>query len=76
MCIRDRSLPVDPRLRRGLASRRLRLAIWDKRYYLVSAQTAEKIAQRDPDFLVALPDGGEIRDTAYTEFTVPDDMVW
>lgn len=70
------SIPVDPRLRRGLASRKLRLATWEKRYYVVSAQTAEKIAQRDPAHLVALPDGGEIRDPAYQGYEVPDDLVW
>ncbi|MCL7751626.1 DUF2058 domain-containing protein [Guyparkeria hydrothermalis] len=70
------SLPVNARLRRGLATRKLRLATWDKRYYIVSAQTAEKIAQRDPAFLVALPSGGEIRDEAYAEHQVPDDLVW
>lgn len=70
------SLPVDPRLRRGLATRKLRLATWEKRYYIVPAQTAEKIAERDPAFLVALPSGGEIRDPAYADFEVPDDLVW
>ena len=73
---RVRSLPVNPRLRRGLATRKLRLAVWNKRYHIVSAQTAEKIGQRDPAFLVALPSGGEIRDEAYAEFAVPDDLVW
>lgn len=70
------SLPVNPRLRRGLASRKLRLAVWEKRYYIVSAQTAEKVAQRDPAFLLALPAGGDIRDETYADFTVPDDLVW
>ncbi|MFI9652207.1 DUF2058 family protein [Guyparkeria halopsychrophila] len=70
------SLPVDARLRRGLAARKLRLATWEKRYYIVSATTAEKIAQRDPAFLIALPSGGEIRDPAYAEFSVPDDLIW
>ncbi|WP_410473430.1 DUF2058 family protein [Guyparkeria sp. TX1] len=70
------SLPVNARLRRGLATRKLRLATWDKRYYIVSATTAEKIAQRDPAYLLALPSGGEIRDPAYAEFTVPDDLIW
>ncbi len=70
------SIPVDPRLRRGLATRRLRLATWEKRYYVISAQTAEKVAQRDPTHLIALPEGGETRDSAYADFTVPDDLVW
>ncbi|MFN2381745.1 MAG: DUF2058 family protein, partial [Guyparkeria sp.] len=70
------SLPVDARLRRGLATRKLRLATWEKRFYIISATTAEKIAQRDPAFLIALPSGGEIRDEAYTGFEVPDDLLW
>ncbi|MFW6323215.1 MAG: DUF2058 family protein [Guyparkeria sp.] len=70
------SLPVNARLRRGLATGKLRLATWDKRYYIVPAQTAEKIARRDPAYLLAPPSGGEIRDPAYAEFVVPDDLVW
>ncbi|MGM0516823.1 MAG: DUF2058 family protein [Pseudomonadota bacterium] len=70
------SIPVNLRLRRQLASRQMRLATWEKRYYVIPAQTAEKLAQRDPAHLVALPSGGEIQDSAYAEFDVPDDLVW
>ena len=70
------SIPVNPRLRRQLANRQMRLATWEKRYYVIPAQTAEKIGQRDPAHLVALPSGGEIRDPAYSDFGVPDDLVW
>jgi hypothetical protein len=73
---RVRSIPVDARLRRQLANRQRRLAVWEKRYYIVPADTAEKIAQRDAAHLVALPAGGEIQDPAYQDFAVPDDLVW
>ncbi len=73
---RVRSIPVDARLRRQLANRQRRLASWEKRYYVIPADTAEKVAQRDASHLVALPSGGEIHDPAYRDFQVPEDLVW
>lgn len=58
----------------------LRIARCDGGYVLVTAATAEKIAQRDAAALIPLPEGTEaISDEDreyYAKFEVPDDLIW
>jgi uncharacterized protein YaiL (DUF2058 family) len=58
----------------------IRIAQFDDGYALVSAATAEKIAQRDANALIPLPEGDaalsdEDREY-YAKFEVPDDLSW
>lgn len=63
-----------------LAAGTLRIARHAGGYTLITAATAEKIAQRDEGVLIPLADAGESissEDQAhYARFEVPDDLMW
>ena len=50
-----------------------------EKFEVVPAAIAEKIAQRDSDYIVQLNDKesfSEIEDDAYSDYQIPDDLMW
>ena len=78
-----RSLPVTDAVRRQLASGGLVIACHDSGYAIVPRAAAEKIEARDASMIAldhgregsAAPGAGE-DDDYYSQFKVPDDLVW
>ena len=50
-----------------------------EKFDVVPAAIAEKIAQRDSDYIVQLNDkdsSSEIEDDTYADYQIPDDLMW
>jgi uncharacterized protein len=81
---RIKRIAVDPNIRGQLDRAELRIARCDGRYALVPAAAAERISERDPAAVVALPgagagsDDGKSGDTpaGYEAYVIPDDLMW
>jgi uncharacterized protein len=77
-----RSLLVTDALRRQLANGSLVIACHDGGYAIVPRSAAEKIEARDPSMIVldhgraGSQDGEDGDDDHYSQFKVPDDLVW
>ena len=70
------SVLVSKQMRQQLARRRLGLACLEQRYYLIPAETVTKVLERAPEYIIALPNGGEIDDPHYAHAQVPDELIW
>lgn len=75
-----KTLNVNSKTHRELVAERLRIARFDGGYALIPQETAEKVAQRDAQVLIALSVTDESiskEDQAYyAQFEIPDDLVW
>ena len=74
-----RRIPVDAELRRRILNRELAIVGCDGHYALVPPEAAERIRERDPRAVVALPEekaGTPADDDPYKDFVVPDDLTW
>ena len=76
-----KSVFVSETVRKDLADGRLAIAKRNARYRIVPASTAEKIRSLDPSSLVLFGKSKnssekEVLDSAYADYTVPDDLVW
>ncbi len=71
-------LYVNTEQHRGIVDGRLAIVRQDTFYELVTAQTAARVAERDPSLVLVLnrPGGGQETDDEYAEFQVPDDLMW
>ena len=76
--VKVRTLGVTADLRRQLASGALRIVRFGKRYDLVPLETAERIAERDEEYLIPRPVVTSDPDPEgpYAEYVIPDDMIW
>ncbi|MDH5447244.1 MAG: DUF2058 domain-containing protein [Gammaproteobacteria bacterium] len=73
-----KTIYVTDELRKQITGGRLAIVQLNGKYELVSKQVAEKIMQRDADFIVVLNDNNNAveEDDEYAEFKVPDDLMW
>lgn len=74
-----KSIYVTQRMQDDLARGRLVICHSDERYWVVTQQTADKIAQRSPDSLVFQADkqaDTPDEDDPYKDFVIPDDLMW
>ncbi len=73
-----RSIVVSARLRDQLTTGRNRIVRFNDQYRVVPQDAADKIAQRDPDCVIAIPQSSESEsdDDYYAQFKVPDDLIW
>ena len=76
-----KSVFVSETVRKDLADGRLAIAKRNARYRIVPASTAEKIRNLDPSSLALFGKSKnssekEVLDSAYADYTVPDDLVW
>jgi len=65
-------------IHRAVSQGKLAIVTLDNQYYLVAAGIAEKIAQRDPAYILVLNDKPIQDDTpdAYADYAIPDDLMW
>lgn len=77
---RIKKMRVGTDINRQLANGQLAIVKLDERYELVPRMVADKIAQRDESFIIALsdtnnsPDADE--DDPYKDYQIPDDLMW
>lgn len=76
-----RTLHVNPEVRAQLLGGALVIVRHDGFYAAVPAEIAEKIRQRDPEFIVSMEQGktqdeAAAEDDPYKGFEVPDDLMW
>ena len=73
-----RRLYVNDKQHGQLVKGQLAIVKLGERYELVTRETAEKIRQRDPAFVVLLNDQPppEDPDDPYADYKVPDDLIW
>ena len=76
-----RRLAVTPDLRARLVAGSLSIVRSDGHYDLVPTGVVDRIRERDPSAIVALPDaapasGAPAEDDPYKDFVVPDDLTW
>jgi uncharacterized protein YaiL (DUF2058 family) len=74
-----KTLYVGETMREQLSRGRLAIIKFDQHYHVVSAETAEKIKQRDACYLVVYnePVNQSIAtDDPYAAYAIPDDLVW
>lgn len=74
-----RRIPVDAALRQRILQGELLIARCEGRYDLVPKDAAERIRERDPRAIVALPGAEQAtpaEDDPYKDFVVPDDLTW
>lgn len=71
---------VNAKTQKALVSERLRIARFNGGYVLITAEVAEKVAQRDETVLIALSDNDDNLSQAdkdyYAQFEIPDDLIW
>lgn len=70
---------VTKKLHSQLVLGTLAIVSWEGSYPLVSSTIAEKIALRDPSFVVLCntkPSGESSADDPYADYQVPDDLMW
>ena len=69
---------VNEDLRKLIANGRLAIVRHEEGYALVPRPVAEKIKQRDAEFVVLLNDatGSNAEDDEYADYKVPDDLMW
>lgn len=65
---------VQNQLSKGLAA----IARLDENYYVVPNKVADKIAQRDASYIIALKieESGVAEDDPYADYKIPDDLMW
>lgn len=77
---RIKKMHVGTDINRQLANGQLAIVKLDGTYELVPRIVANKIAQRDPTFVVALNDGSSQErvdeDDPYKDYQIPDDLMW
>lgn len=71
---------VNAKTQKALVAERLRIARFNGGYVLITAEVAEKVAQRDETVLLGLSDNDdnlsqEDKDY-YAQFEIPDDLIW
>lgn len=73
-----KKLYVSPLLQKRLTNGQLAIVKLGEGYELVPAQVAEKIAQRDASYVVALNTRQETpdEDDPYADYQIPDDLMW
>jgi hypothetical protein len=73
-------LQVTPELRARIVAGSLCIVRYDGRYDLVPADAIERIRERHPEAIVAVPasepDAAPVADDPYKDFVVPDDLTW
>ena len=70
---------VTDKIQDDLAKGKLAIASYDDRYFVVTQQVAEKIAERSADSIVFLSDNqaeAVEEDDPYKDFVIPDDLMW
>ena len=71
---------VSTDVREQLVNGRLAIVKIEKRYEIVTAEVAEKIIQRDKNYVLLLNERKESdsikEDDAYADYQVPDDLMW
>lgn len=76
---RIKKMHVGADINRQLAMGQLAIVKLDDSYELVPRMVADKIAQRDPSFVVALNDTSKQtvdEDDPYKDYQIPDDLMW
>lgn len=75
---RVKTIYVDEATRAQLSEGRLAISKYKSRYVLVSLETAAKILERDPAYLVVINTQNNVGNTddPYAAYAVPDDLVW
>ena len=73
-----KTIYVTDELRKQIINGRLAIAQLNGKYELVSKQVAEKIMQRDADFVVLCNEATQTsdEDDEYADFKIPDDLMW
>ncbi|MFP4245373.1 MAG: DUF2058 domain-containing protein [Ectothiorhodospira sp.] len=75
-----RHVYVTPRQRDRLGSGHLAIVTLDESYEVVPRETADRIAERDPERVIVRnapePSGGNDEDDPYAGYEVPDDLMW
>ncbi|ACX97038.1 DUF2058 domain-containing protein [Halothiobacillus neapolitanus] len=75
-----KTLGVNHQTHQRLGCAQVRIARFDGGYALIPAIAAEKIEQRDPDVLIAVPQAeaalSKEEKDYYAQFDVPDDLMW
>lgn len=70
---------VNETMQNDLAKGKLAIATYEERYFVVTQQVAEKIAERSADSVVFLSDNQvdePEEDDPYKDFVIPDDLMW
>jgi uncharacterized protein YaiL (DUF2058 family) len=69
---------VTPTIQRRLTNGLLAIVSYGDGYELVPAQVAEKIAERDSSYVIALNNKQETPedDDPYADYQIPDDLMW
>lgn len=57
---------------------KLAIAKFDERYFVIPSSVANKISERDPAYVIVLNDDqrAEALDDEYSEYQIPDDLMW
>jgi hypothetical protein len=74
-----RRMPVTAELRERIVAGKVLIVRCAGRYELVLPEVADRVRERDPRALVALPAPGAqpaAADDPYKDFAVPDDLMW
>ncbi|MFK5985791.1 MAG: DUF2058 domain-containing protein [Pseudomonadota bacterium] len=74
-----KQLQVSDKLQKSLVNGSLAIAKWGEKYHLIAKAVAEKVAQRDDSFIIllnTLEDDVEVEDDEYTDYQIPDDLMW
>jgi uncharacterized protein YaiL (DUF2058 family) len=75
-----KKLALDDLSHRALVNGRLAICGLDQTSYLVTAQTAEKLATLDQSIILVLNDKNDseevVEDDPYADYQIPDDLMW
>ena len=70
-------LYVNPKQREKLGAGRLAIVFVADRYYLMEAETANKVLEMAPDTFIFIPQEEKTaEDDPYADYEVPDDLMW
>ena len=73
-----KSIYVTDALHQKISQGRSAITRFDDKYHVVPAIVAEKIKDRDASYIIVLNDSiaGEEIDEEYTDYKIPDDLMW
>ena len=74
-----KSIYVTDAVQQDLSRGRLAIAVSDGRYYVITKEVADKIAERSENSIVFIADANNDapdEDDPYKDFVIPDDLMW
>ncbi|WP_028470723.1 DUF2058 domain-containing protein [Neptunomonas japonica] len=72
-----KNIYVTADLHNQLARMQLVISKLDDKYYLISAEIADRVEARQPTWLIRLkPEEQPEQDDPYAEYAIPDDLMW